>query len=117
MSWIHAALLSERQRALEQITSLEHEFNGIVESSEFVATDDDHDPEGHTIAFERQQIAALLRDARSRLADLDDAIARLQAGTYGICDLCGGAIVGERLAVRPAARTCVACANAATSGW
>ena len=104
-------LLAERARTVAQIEALAREFDGIVEAAELVATDDEHDPEGHTIAFERQQVAALLRDARSHLGDLDDALARVALGTYGVCASCGRPIAADRLAARPAARTCIACAH------
>ena len=73
--------------------------------------DDEHDPEGATIAFERQQVAALLAQARQRLADVDDALARAATGDYGTCESCGRPIAPERLAARPAARTCIDCAR------
>ena len=62
-----ADLLAERARTTAQIEALSRDFDSFVEAAELVATDDEHDPEGHTIAFERQQVAALLRDARSHL--------------------------------------------------
>jgi DnaK suppressor protein len=110
---VHRAddLLAERQRTVTQIDALTREFDGFVEAGELVATDDEHDPEGHTIAFERQQVAALLRDARSHLADVDDALARVAASSYGTCESCGGPIAAARLAARPAARTCITCAR------
>ncbi len=90
---------------------LERSFDGIVEATSHVATDDEHDPEGHTIAFERQQVAALLGEARSQLADLDEAIDRFNAGRYGCCTVCDGPVGDERLDTLPAARTCVGCAR------
>ena len=57
---IRDALDTERQETLDRLTALRREFEGIVESSAGVATDDEHDPEGATIAFERAQLAALL---------------------------------------------------------
>jgi RNA polymerase-binding transcription factor DksA len=104
-------LHAERARTVAQIDALAREFDGIVEAAEGVATDDEHDPEGHTIAFERQQVAGLLRDARTHLRDVDDALDRIAAGSYGTCESCGRAIAAERLAARPAARTCIACAQ------
>jgi RNA polymerase-binding transcription factor DksA len=104
-------LFAERALTVAQIEALAREFDGIVEAAEGVATDDEHDPEGHTIAFERQQVAGLLRDARTRLHDIDDAFARIAAGCYGTCESCGRPIAAERLAARPAARTCIACAH------
>ena len=47
--------------------ALEAGFDAVVEAASDVATDDEHDPEGHTIAWERQQIAGLLDAARSTL--------------------------------------------------
>jgi RNA polymerase-binding transcription factor DksA len=99
-----------RQDTAEQIGSLERDFESFVTAAELVATDDEHDPEGHTIAFERQQVAALLRDARSRLAQLEHALARLEDGTYGRCEVCGEPVSEERLAALPAAARCIGCA-------
>ena len=76
-----------------------------------VATDDEHDPEGTTIAFERAQVSALLDRARRCIAELDEALERLDAGRYGVCVDCGGPIAPDRLVARPSARTCIACAN------
>ncbi len=106
------ALHAERQDTLARITALRREFDGIVESSAGVATDDEHDPEGATIAFERAQLAALLGQAHRHLAELDDALERLRGGSYGRCARCGRPIAAERLAARPAARTCITCAAA-----
>src|SRR3546814_9446185 len=80
-------------------------FQGIVDSAELVATDDEHDPEGHTIAYERQQVAALIRDARTRLGELEQALVRVDAGSYGVCTSCGAKIPAERLNARPGAHT------------
>jgi len=104
------ALAADRADTLERIAALTREFDGIVESAALGATDDEHDPEGATIAFERAQIAGLLEQARSHLADVDQAIRSIEAGIYGICERCGQPISAERLAARPAARTCIGCA-------
>jgi RNA polymerase-binding transcription factor DksA len=53
----------------------------------------------------------VLEATRQRLADLDLALQRLGAGTYGVCEFCARPIPAERLAARPAARTCVGCAG------
>lgn len=103
---------TDRAALAAQIKGLETTFAEIVASSELVATDDEHDPEGHTIAFERQQVAALLRDARVRLAALDDAVERIDAGTYGECARCRRAIGSERLDAVPGATHCIDCAAA-----
>ena len=72
--------------------------------------DDEHDPEGATIAFERSQVETLARRLQQHLADIEAAERRLDDGSYGICERCGGAIPEDRLEARPTARTCVGCA-------
>jgi RNA polymerase-binding transcription factor DksA len=108
---IRDALAAERQQTLDRITAVSREFDGIVEASAGVATDDEHDPEGATIAFERAQLAALLDQAQRHLAELDEAAGRLRQGRYGQCERCGRPIAAGRLAARPTARTCIACAS------
>jgi DnaK suppressor protein len=106
-------LARARAETLAQIDALTREFDAMVAASESSNADDEHDPEGATIAFERQQIAALLDSAHQRLADVDAALVRAAAGDYGRCADCGQEIAPERLAARPQARTCIACATAA----
>jgi DnaK suppressor protein len=103
-------LISERESTTARITSLEHDWRDMVDSATSVATDDEHDPEGATIAFERAQVEALIDQSREQLLELDDALARLERGGYGICEACGQPIAAERLEVRPTARTCITCA-------
>jgi len=82
-----------------------------AESTAEANSDDEHDPEGPTIAFERAHITAMIEQNTHRLAELDGAINRLDEGGYGICESCGAPIGAERLAARPAAKTCVSCAS------
>ena len=104
-------LARTRAETLAQIDALTREFDEVVAASASSNADDEHDPEGATIAFERQQVVALLDQARRRLADVDDALARTGTGDYGRCADCGGEIAPERLAARPQARTCIGCAR------
>jgi DnaK suppressor protein len=104
-------LARARVETLAQIDVLLREFDQVVDASRQSNADDEHDPEGATIAFERQQVAALLDSARRRLAEVDDALARVEAGEYGTCATCRRPIAPERLAARPSARTCIACAS------
>ncbi len=108
-------LASERRRTLARIEAMTRDFDAIVAGSSDSNIDDEHDPEGSTVAFERAQTAALLAQARSYLDQLDLARSRLDAGTYTVCEHCGGSIAVQRLAARPAARTCVGCAGSPPS--
>jgi RNA polymerase-binding transcription factor DksA len=104
-------LTAERDAASARIAALERDIAAIVESAKAGATDDEHDPEGATIAFERAQAMALLAETREQVGVLDLALARVAAGTYGRCESCGEAIAPERLAARPAATRCIDCAS------
>jgi DnaK suppressor protein len=103
-----ALLAAAHDRTQARIRALSRDFDGIVGSSG--ATDDEHDPEGATNAFERQHVAALIDQAQRHLADIDAALSRLERGSYGTCEGCGQPIGAERLIARPAARTCIRCA-------
>jgi len=103
-------LLAERDAALGQLAALTRDHDALVAASEASNADDEHDPEGATIGFERAQLDATIAMTRDRLADLDRALAQVAAGGYGRCETCGGDIGAERLAARPSARTCITCA-------
>src|SRR5579863_328594 len=110
MATARELLTAERAEALRQVAALKREFAGIAEAAGSAGTDDEHDPEGATLAFERQHTAALLEAARERVAAIDAALDRLEAGHYGACARCGQPIGADRLAARPAALTCIRCA-------
>lgn len=108
---VRAVLVAEREATLLRIASMNEELAGLAAAVANSNADDEHDPEGSTIAFEREQLAALVEQARRRLGELDHALARLAEGSYTVCAECGGPIAAERLAARPAARTCIRCAG------
>jgi DnaK suppressor protein len=100
-----------RDAARARVEALSRSFADIAASVESANTDDEHDPEGATLAFERAQVVSLLDEAREQLGALDDAVARIDAGTYGVCERCGGDIGDDRLTALPAVRVCVDCAQ------
>lgn len=104
------ALEAERTATVARLEAMIAEYDGIVAASLDTNADDEHDPEGSTIAFERAQVAALMSQAQADLDDLDRAMARLDQGRYAICERCGSQIAAQRLAARPATRTCIRCA-------
>ena len=105
------ALRDQRAGLLAQAAALRADLAGIAAATAGADGDDEHDPEGATIAFERAQTASLLERTEARLAALDGALARLAAGRYGDCARCGRPVGAERLAARPDATTCVGCAR------
>ena len=73
--------------------------------------DDEHDPEGVPLSAEWSRLNGLLDGARDELRQVDEALARMDAGTYGVCANCGRRIPVARLRVRPFAEFCVPCAE------
>lgn len=107
---LRSHLLDLHADAVRRSKRLARDFDDIVTASSDVATDDEHDPEGHTIAWERQQLAALVVAARATIADIEAALERLDDGTYGLCVACGVEISLQRLDAVPTTTTCLNCA-------
>lgn len=103
-----ALLLALRAETLGRLTGLTDTRQEVVDAARGANVDDEHDPEGATIAFERAQLEALGSAARTRLTEVDAALARLDAGTYGRCAVGGEPLDDARLEARPTATTCVA---------
>lgn len=66
--------------------------------------------EGTSIAIERFADVAMHDQVMQQLRAVEAALARVEAGSYGQCTVCGQTIAAERLAAIPWAATCVACA-------
>jgi RNA polymerase-binding transcription factor DksA len=105
---ISAALVATEARQL----ALRRELDEIVESASLTNTDDEHDPDGATLAYERARTAALLAQAGEHLERLRRSLDGLEAGDYGRCRACGRYIGVERLLARPSAELCIGCARA-----
>lgn len=73
--------------------------------------DDEHDPDGSPVSAEWSKLAGQQLENRAEQAAIEAALARLERGEYGMCEGCGQPIPERRLAVRPMAATCVACAG------
>ena len=104
-------LETDRTHTLARVAALRGDYDAVVAASRDTNADDEHDPEGATIAFERSQLGALLRQAEAHLAEVDAALARLDDESYGRCDHCGRPVGAARLTARPTARRCIDCAR------
>jgi RNA polymerase-binding protein DksA len=63
--------------------------------------------------FEQQRDLALRDHNQAHLVSIDEALARLDAGTYGLCTSCGRPIVAERLEALPWTALCIDCSRTA----
>ena len=97
-----AALTAERDRVTNELETI-----GIDSG----ANDSGFADSGQVTA-ERGEVDALLGTLRDTLNDVDDALAKIDAGTYGICEQCGQPIGEARLEAMPAARLCITCTSA-----
>jgi RNA polymerase-binding protein DksA len=110
MEQARVRLEAEHRQTVARLADLSHDFDAVVAASRDTNADDEHDPEGATIAFERSQVQALVRQAREHLAEIEAALERVDAGTFGTCEDCSRPIGEDRLDARPVARTCISCA-------
>ena len=101
----------ERARVLERLAALTGDYDSVVAASLDTNADDEHDPEGATIAFERSQIGALVAQAREHLEEIDRAVARVDARRTAPASAAGTRSRRDASRRDPTARRCVACAS------
>jgi len=98
---VRAHLEAERERVRGQLRDLQAGENSFDEG--FADTSQ--------VTAERGEIEALASTLTDTLRDVEDALAKLDAGTYGTCERCGGEIGEARLEAMPTARLCISCAS------
>lgn len=100
---LREALVAERQRVVEQLDSLGHDSarDGFDENFADLGQ----------VTAERGEVEALIATLVETLGDVDRALEKFDAGTYGSCEACGGPIAAARLEAMPAARLCIGCAS------
>lgn len=104
-------LAGDREKTRLLIEQIGEQMSAFMSARRDISTDDEHDPEGPTLAFERSQSSAILEQSKQHLADIDAALLRLDLGTYGLCTACHNEIGVGRLQVRPQASLCIHCAE------
>jgi RNA polymerase-binding transcription factor len=106
----HTLLVQERQRIVDTIAHLHEEHNRPMEDElgELAGRGpDNHLGDMATVTFDRELDEGLEEGAMQTLAQIDRALARLDDGTYGICERCSKPIGEERLRARPWATLCI----------
>ena len=109
-------LHEERARHVEQAQELRAEADQIAADMEPGDVQfDEESGEGTTTAIDRERDLALSMQAQVEVEEIDHALAKLQAGTYGLCEHCGQPIPRPRLRAIPHARLCIACKSGGLS--
>ncbi len=100
-------LEEERARKIALLPALRADIVSADAARQNSNVDDEHDPEGATIAFELSQASALMDQSSSGLAQIEAALDRIAAGAYGSCAICGERIAEGRLEARPWTPFCI----------
>jgi RNA polymerase-binding protein DksA len=104
------ALLEERRRVTAAIENLHDDHPGSMsEETGEDAVYDNHLADTATETYDRELDYTLEENSEHVLADINAALERIEAGTYGICTNCGKQIAEERLEARPWATLCIDC--------
>jgi DnaK suppressor protein len=111
-----ALLLAERESYVHQAETLREEAEQLAAEMEPGDIQfDEESGEGGTMNVERERDLALSAQARAAVDEIDRALAKLDVGTYGICERCGEPIKRARLKALPYASLCIACKSGGLS--
>ena len=101
-------LLEERQRVLDAIENIHNENPGSLGDETAESNfQDNHLGDVASATFDREMASTLEENSSNVLADIDAALARIENGTYGVCERCGKPIGEERLEALPWATLCI----------
>ena len=87
-----AMLLEAHERLNARVEQLEADLDSLTRARRSESDDDEHDPEGEPLSAQWSMRAGVLESARTDLTQVEDAMLRLEDGTYGICTVCGNQI-------------------------
>lgn len=105
-----ALLTSERAHYVEQAAQLKAEADSLVQTTEPAEVQfDEESGEGGTTSVDRERDLALAASAAAAIEEVDVALAKVERGTYGLCENCHTPIPRARLRALPYARLCVRC--------
>ncbi len=102
-------LLEERKRVEGALGRLHDENPSTITEGEEEETFDNHLGDAATITFNREMDYSLEENSGHVLASIDEALRRIEDGTFGTCARCGRPIAEERLEAMPYATKCIEC--------
>ena len=102
-------LIEERGRIEANIQDLRDAGNlePERETAGELSGNDQHPADDGTETFNRERDLSILGSLETELGEIESALGRLDDGTYGTCEMCGGPIGDERIEALPATRFCV----------
>lgn len=109
-----------RKRLLVERERIEGQLRGIVATDQASSAQDElgdlsgydqHPADAATITFEREKDLAIEDGLKSELEQIEMAMGKIDAGTYGMCDRCKKPIDERRLEALPYATLCISCAS------
>jgi DnaK suppressor protein len=103
-SVLRAQLQEERGRLQHQLRELGHGPGGNLPFDGGFA-------DSSQVTAERGEMEALAVTLAETLSEIEEALGKFDAGTYGRCERCGEPIADARLEAMPAARLCIVCAS------
>lgn len=111
-----AALLAERATYMKQAEELKAQADSLaLEHEPGDVQFDEEGGEGGTSNVDRELDLLLSAQARASITEIDVALAKIENGTYGLCEQCGAVIPEARLEALPHASLCVSCKNGGLS--
>ncbi len=103
-------LLTERERLAADLEALEESTATTPkDSSGDLSSYSSHMADLGSDSMEREKAFLFASVKRRRLEEIDSALSRIEAGTFGVCESCGKAIPLKRLERMPGASLCVEC--------
>jgi DnaK suppressor protein len=102
-------LLEERERVANAINYLHEDNSRSFEDVTEEETFDQHPADAATATLDREIDTTLEENSEHVLTAIDDALKRIDGGTYGTCVRCGAPIAEERLEAMPYADKCIEC--------
>ena len=101
-------LLSEQRRRLKDHRERAGEGTPELQADGVeLSAVDQHPADQATETFERERAQTIVEQIDARIEEVDSALARVDRGTFGLCEVCGENIPEERLAARPEVRYCI----------
>lgn len=104
-------LTAERASLHSRIDELQAEFDAVVVNTDSHPARDTDSSDAGSIDVDRDRVTGLLGAVHERLVQVEAALRRAEAGTWGVCAACERPISEERLAALPSATTCIECAS------